>query len=36
MLEKLLGVNQVEVNLINGNLQTRLAAGGPRQRLALR
>ena len=36
MLEKLLGVNQVEVNLINGKLQTRLAAGGPRQRLALR
>ncbi len=36
VLEKLLGVNQLEVNLINGNLQTRLAAGGPRQRLALR
>ena len=36
MLEKLLGVTQVDVNLINGNLQTRLAAGGPRQRLGLR
>ena len=36
MLGKLPGVNQVEVNLINGNLQTRLSAGGPRQRLALR
>jgi hypothetical protein len=36
MLEKLLGVNETDVNLINGNLQTRLAAGGPRQRLALR
>ncbi len=36
MLEKLLTVNEVDVNLINGNLQTRLAAGGPRQRLPLR
>lgn len=36
MLAKLPGVNQVEVNLINGSLQTRLAAGGPRQRLPLR
>jgi hypothetical protein len=36
MLAKLPGVDQVEVNLINGSLQTRLAAGGPRQRLPLR
>ena len=36
LLQKLLGVAEVDVNLINGALQTRFAAGGPRQRIPLR
>lgn len=35
LLQKLLDVDQVDVNLVNGNLQTRKTATGPRQRIAL-
>ncbi len=36
LLQKLLDVDELDVNLINGSLQTRIEVTGPRQRIALR